>query len=73
MVASFTSFRYLRAGMFRWRTLWPFLLGRLSAPHSVPMILKAPGFVLIVAGLKLIGVYGMKYAAARLTLPWRAG
>ena len=27
LVASFTSFRYLRAGMFRWRVLWPFLLG----------------------------------------------
>jgi uncharacterized protein len=27
LVASFTSFRYLHAGMFRWRTLWPFLLG----------------------------------------------
>jgi hypothetical protein len=27
LVASFTSFRYLRAGMFRWRILWPFLLG----------------------------------------------
>lgn len=27
LVASFTSFRYLRAGMFRARTLWPFLLG----------------------------------------------
>jgi hypothetical protein len=26
-VASFTSFRYLRAGLFRWRTVWPFLLG----------------------------------------------
>jgi hypothetical protein len=27
LVASFTSFRYVRAGMFRWRVLWPFLLG----------------------------------------------
>lgn len=27
LVASFTSFRYLRAGMFRWRTVWPFLIG----------------------------------------------
>jgi hypothetical protein len=26
-LASFTSFRYLRAGMFRWRVVWPFLLG----------------------------------------------
>ena len=27
LVASFTSFRYLQAGLFRWRTLWPFLIG----------------------------------------------
>src|SRR5829696_5553291 len=27
LVASFTSFRYLRAGLFRWRTVWPFLIG----------------------------------------------
>jgi uncharacterized protein len=27
LVAGFTSFRYLRAGLFRWRTLWPFLIG----------------------------------------------
>ena len=27
LVASFTSFRYVRAGLFRWRTLWPFSLG----------------------------------------------
>ena len=29
LVASFTSFRYLRAGLFRWRTVWPFLIGAL--------------------------------------------
>lgn len=27
LVASFASVRYLRAGMFRWRTVWPFLVG----------------------------------------------
>src|SRR3979490_2406956 len=27
LVAGFTSFRYLRAGLFRWRTVWPFLIG----------------------------------------------
>ncbi len=27
LVASFASIRYLRAGMFRWRTVWPFLTG----------------------------------------------
>lgn len=29
IVASFASFRFWRAGMFRWRTLWPFLIGAL--------------------------------------------
>ena len=27
LVASFTAIRYLGAGMFRWRVVWPFLLG----------------------------------------------
>ena len=41
LVASFTSFRYLHAGMFRWRTVWPFLLGAvpfafLAARSSCP-------------------------------------
>jgi uncharacterized membrane protein YfcA len=29
LVAAFTSVRYGRAGVFRWRTLWPFLAGAL--------------------------------------------
>ena len=32
LVASFTSFRYVRAGLFRFRTLWPFLLGAMPSP-----------------------------------------
>src|SRR4051794_20283634 len=27
LVATFTSYRYVAADLFRWRTLWPFLLG----------------------------------------------
>jgi hypothetical protein len=27
LVAGFTSFRYVAAGLFRWRVLWPFALG----------------------------------------------
>src|SRR5881392_955647 len=27
LVAGITSFRYVSADMFRWRTVWPFLLG----------------------------------------------
>ena len=33
LVASLTSFRYARAGLFRWRVLWPFLLG--AAPFAL--------------------------------------
>lgn len=29
IVASFASIRFARAGLFRWRTLWPFLIGAL--------------------------------------------
>jgi uncharacterized membrane protein YfcA len=29
IVASFASARFLHAGLFRWRTLWPFLIGAL--------------------------------------------
>ena len=29
LVASLTSARYIRAGLFRWRVLWPFLVGSL--------------------------------------------
>lgn len=32
LVASLTSLRYVRAGLFRWRALWPFLLG--AAPFA---------------------------------------
>ena len=27
LATSFSSVRYARAGLFRWRTLWPFLIG----------------------------------------------
>jgi hypothetical protein len=33
LAASLTSVRYTRAGLFRWRVLWPFLLG--AAPFAV--------------------------------------
>ncbi len=44
IVAGFTSFRYLRVGLFRWRTLWPFLLG------AVP-------FALVGGAIQLPGAY----------------
>ena len=63
LVASFTSFRYLRAGMFRWRTVWPFLLGALPLAVAGGAI-QLPGayYRPIVGVVLLIG-------AARLLWP----
>ena len=42
MAASLGTFRYSRAGLFRWRTLWPFLIG--SIPFAfVGGAIKLPG------------------------------
>lgn len=61
LVASFASFRYLRAGLFRWRTLWPFLLGALPLAFiggaiQLPGIYYRPlvGVVLILGGVRLL-------------------
>jgi uncharacterized membrane protein YfcA len=59
LVASFTSFRYLRAGMFRWR-VWPFLLGAvpfavLGGAIQLPGAYYRPlvGVVLLIGGARL--------------------
>ncbi|HEX7873427.1 MAG TPA: sulfite exporter TauE/SafE family protein [Sphingobium sp.] len=42
LVATFVSGRYVKAGLFRWRTLWPFLIGAL--PFAVlGGAIKLPG------------------------------
>jgi uncharacterized membrane protein YfcA len=61
LVASFTSFRYLRADLFRWRTLWPFLLGALPFAF-IGGAIQLPGFyyrpivgvVLLIGGARLL-------------------
>jgi uncharacterized protein len=57
LVASFTSFRYLWARLFRWRTLWPFLIGALpfafiGGAVQLPSQFYRPlvGVILIIAG-----------------------
>jgi uncharacterized membrane protein YfcA len=61
LVASFTSFRYVRAGLFRWRTVWPFLLGaipfaffggtiQLPGAYYRPLV----GVVLLIGGTRLL-------------------
>jgi uncharacterized protein len=61
VVASFTSFRYARAGLFRWRIVWPFMLGALPFAFlgggiELPGHYYRPivGVVLIIAGLRLL-------------------
>jgi uncharacterized membrane protein YfcA len=61
LVAGFTSFRYLRAGLFRWRTLWPFLIGALpfaviGGAVQLPGQFYRPlvGVILIIAGIRLL-------------------
>jgi uncharacterized membrane protein YfcA len=61
LVASFTSFRFIRAGMFRWRVLWPFLIGaipmaflggaiHLSGVYYRPLV----GVVLLIGAARLL-------------------
>lgn len=63
LVASFTSFRFIRAGFFRWRTLWPVLAG------AVPMAFLG-GFIQLPGQFyrPLVGVV-LLCAAARLLWP----
>src|SRR5215207_1986122 len=67
LVASFTSFRYLRAGMFRWRVLWPFLIGAIPLAF-VGGAIQLPGayYRPILGVVLLIG-------AARLLWPKELG
>lgn len=63
LVASFTSLRFARAGLFRWRTLWPVLIG------AIPMAflggsIQLPGHFY----RPLVGVV-LLCAAARLLWP----
>ena len=61
LVASFTSFRYLHVGLFRWRTLWPFVIGALpfamiGGAVQLPGQFYRPlvGTILIVAGVRFL-------------------
>ncbi|MGZ3349575.1 MAG: sulfite exporter TauE/SafE family protein [Xanthobacteraceae bacterium] len=61
LVAGFTSFRYLRAGLFRWRTLWPFLIGAIPLAFiggaiQLPGQFYRPlvGVILLIAGVRFL-------------------
>jgi uncharacterized membrane protein YfcA len=64
IVAGFTSFRYLRAGMFRWRTVWPFLSG------AVP--LAALGGVIQLPGAYYRPIVGVVLLVGAARLLWPA-
>lgn len=63
LVTSLASFRYIRAGLFRWRTLWPFLLGALPMAFLGGYI-QLPGHIY----RPLVGVV-LLISAARLLWP----
>lgn len=63
LVASFASIRFARAGLFRWRTLWPFMVGALPLAFLGGAI-HVPG----TAYRPLVGVL-LLIAAARLLWP----
>jgi hypothetical protein len=61
LVASFTSFRYVRAGLFRWRIVWPFMIGAvpfsfLGGAAQIPGAYYRPivGVVLLLSGARLL-------------------
>ncbi len=61
LVAGFTSFRYLRAKLFRWRTLWPFLVGAIpfafiGGAIQLPGQFYRPlvGVILLIAGVRFL-------------------
>jgi uncharacterized protein len=61
IVTVFTSWRYFSAGMFRWRTLWPFLLGAVpfafaGGAINVPGHIYRPmlGIVLLLSATRMM-------------------
>jgi uncharacterized membrane protein YfcA len=61
LVAVLTSLRYFQAGMFRWRVVWPFLLGAmpfafLGGATELPGAYYRPivGVVLLIGGARLL-------------------
>ena len=68
LVAGFTSFRYLVAGLFRWRTLWPFLIGAvpfafLGGSVQLPGAIYRPlvGGILLISGARLLWPRELKF------------
>ncbi len=64
LVASLASARYLRAGLFRWRVLWPVLLGALPMAFLGGAI-QLPGAVSrpLVTSVNVVEIWGVAEAA----------
>jgi uncharacterized protein len=69
IVTSFTSWRYYSNGMFRWRTLWPFLLGAapfafLGGSINLPGSIYRPllGVVLLISATRMLWPKELKSA-----------
>ena len=80
LVATLTSARYIRAGLFRWRVLWPFLVGSLpfamlggSLQLSVPLYKAIVGAVLWIAAARLLWPREIKAAETPRDPPIIAG
>ena len=61
VAAAITSLRYLQVGLFRWRVVWPFLLGSVPLAFvggglQLPGIYYRPivGVLLVISGLRLL-------------------
>ena len=64
LVASFTFYRFARAGYFSWRALWPFLAG------SVPLAALG-GSLRLTTGVYYV-LAGVALALSAIVLAWRA-
>lgn len=80
LVASFTSYRYLKAGLFRWRTLWPVLIGAIPMAFvggsiQLPGHFYRPlvGVVLLIAGVRMLWPRELKSAAQPSDVPIAGG
>jgi uncharacterized protein len=76
MVSSLTAFRFLRAGLFHWRTLWPILIGAipmafLGGSIQLPghLYKQLVGVVLLIAAVRLLWKGAMRSSTEITDIP----
>ena len=79
-VTSFSSVRFYRAGLFRWRTLWPVLIGAIPLAFvgggiHLPGNFYKPlvGIILLIAAVRLIMPQELKSNLSPTDIPMSAG